>query len=253
MTPDIVADVGNTRIKWGRCTPDAVVEAATLPPDDAEAWQRQAEAWRAPRPAAWAIAGVHPARRDRLAAWAQQRGDSVTVLSDPRSLPLAVTVPDPGSVGIDRLLDAVAANALRRPDRPAVIIDAGSAITVDWIDESGAFTGGAILPGLGLMGKSLHDYTALLPLVEAPAQVPAVPGTTTTAAIHAGIYWAVVGGVWALVAAYSRHFDASPEVFLTGGDAAAIAAAAAGRARVVPLLTLSGVRLAALASARPLP
>jgi type III pantothenate kinase len=250
MTPDVVADVGNTRIKWGRCAPDAVAEAVSLPPDDAAAWQHQAETWRLPGPAAWAVAGVHPTRRDRFVEWIRQRGDLVTVVSDWRTLPIVVVVPNPESVGVDRLLDAVAVNALRRADRPAVVIDAGSAVTVDWIDEAGAFAGGAILPGIALMGKSLHDYTAMLPWADVPKQVPAVPGTGTVAAIQAGVFWAVAGGVWALVAAYSRRFDASPEVFLTGGDAALLAAATLGPARLVPLLTLSGLRLAAITPAR---
>jgi type III pantothenate kinase len=250
MTPDVVADVGNTRIKWGRCSADAVVEAVSLPPDDVGAWERQAETWRLPRPTAWAVAGVHPARRDRFVDWLRQRGNVVMVLEDWRSLPLAVRVSAPESVGIDRLLDAVAVNALRQRGRPAVVIDAGSAVTVDWIDETGAFAGGAILPGMSPMGKALHDNTALLPLVDTPKHVPpAVPGTTTATAIEAGVFWAVAGGVWALVAAYSRRFDASPEVFLTGGDAALLAAAKLGPAHLVPLLTLSGLRLAAITSA----
>jgi len=242
MTPDVVADVGNTRIKWGRCAPDGVVEAVSLPPDDTAAWDRQAEAWHLPRPAAWAGASVHPARCARLAEWLRQRGDTVTVLTEAASLPLVVKVPNPDHVGIDRLLDAVAVNALREPDRPAVVIDAGSAVTVDWLNEAGAFVGGAILPGLGLMAKSLHEHTALLPLVEVPAQRPAVPGTATAPAIEAGIFWAVAGGVRALVAAYAEAFDASPQLFLTGGDAPALRSTLLA-AHYSPFLTLDGIRL----------
>ncbi|MEK7734665.1 MAG: type III pantothenate kinase, partial [Pseudomonadota bacterium] len=47
-----------------------------------------------------------------------------------------------------------------------LLVDAGSAVTVDYVDQDGAFCGGAILPGLRLMAKALHDYTALLPLIE---------------------------------------------------------------------------------------
>jgi type III pantothenate kinase len=245
MTPDVVVDIGNTRIKWGRCSPDAVVVAVSLAPDDENAWNRQAEAWNLQSPMSWAIAGVQPAWRDRLLAWVNQRGDVATILADWRDLPLVVRVPKPEGVGIDRLLDAVAVNALRTPGRPAVVIDAGSAVTVDWIDEAGAFAGGAILPGFGLMARCLHDYTALLPLIEVPKQMPPVPGKATASAIEAGIFWSVAGGVWGLVAAYGRQFDASPEVFLTGGDSALIASTPLGTGRLCPLLTLNGVQLAA--------
>src|SRR5260370_26776006 len=129
MIPDVVADVGNTRIKCGGCSADAVVEAVSLQRDDVGAWERQAETWRLLGPTAWAVAGVRPARRERLTDWVRQRGDLVTVLEDWCSLPLVVRVPMPEGVGIDRLLDAVAVNALRQPSRPAVVVDAGSAAT----------------------------------------------------------------------------------------------------------------------------
>src|SRR5437879_1225834 len=98
MTPDVVADVGNTRIKWGRCSADAVVEAVSLPPDDTEAWQRQRAAWTLQPTTTWAIAGVHPARRDQLAEWVRQRGDRTIILRDAGSLPLVVKVPKPNGV-----------------------------------------------------------------------------------------------------------------------------------------------------------
>ena len=134
-------------------------------------------------------------------------------------------------------------------DRQSTHIDAGSAVTVDWVDETGAFCGGAIMPGFGLMAKALHDYTALLPLIEPPQDIPAVPGVATIPAIQAGVFWAVVSGVWGLVTAYARHYDATPEVILTGGDGPLIGVTCPGPARIVPLLTLDGVRLAAQAPA----
>ena len=130
------------------------------------------------------------------------------------------------------------------------MIDAGTAVTVDWIDGTGAFAGGTILPGPGLMSTALHEHTALLPLIEVPTEVPVVPGTTTRLAIEAGVFWAVVGGVWGVVAAYARRFDATPAVFLTGGSASLIAAVPVGSAQLCPLLTLEGIRLAARSPAR---
>jgi type III pantothenate kinase len=245
MTPHVVADVGNTRIKWGRCAPDAVLEAVSLPPDDPAAWQAQADDWSLSSSATWAIAGVHPARRTRLAAWIRRRGDNVAVLADWKSLPLAIAVPKPESVGIDRLLDAVAANALRDSERPAIVVDAGSAVTVDWIDETGAFQGGAILPGFALMAKALHDYTALLPLIETPRRLPELPGRETLPALEAGVFWAVAGGVQAVVAEYVEKSERLPHVFLTGGDAALLHDTVFHHAQLCPLLTIDGIRRSA--------
>ena len=76
----MVADVGNTRVKWGRCSPTAVEDVALLSPDDPEAWAAKVDEWGLARRLTWVISGVHPHRRDRLAAWARQRGDVVRVL-----------------------------------------------------------------------------------------------------------------------------------------------------------------------------
>jgi type III pantothenate kinase len=246
MTPDLVADVGNTRIKWGRCAGGAIRESISLPPDEG-AWSEQAGRWGLSSPGHWAIAGVHPARRDHLADWLRRRGDEVRFFDDPGLLPLRVLLERPDRVGIDRLLDAVAANSRRVPGIPAVVIDAGTAVTVDWLDGTGAFRGGAIMPGLRLMAQALHDYTALLPLVEAPRRMPALPGNATRPAIEAGIFWAVAGGVRGLVEAYEEGAGTAAQVFLTGGDAAVIQTVLGpwGVNTYWPDMTLEGIRLTA--------
>jgi type III pantothenate kinase len=242
---NIVADVGNTRIKWGWCAPDGLAAVAALPPDDPAAWEETLATWEQLGPRSWTLAGVHPARRDRLAAWLRQRGEAVRVLTDPRDLPLAVKVPAPERVGIDRLLDAVAANTRRRPGVPAVVVDAGSAVTVDAVDAAGAFRGGAIFPGLRLMAQALHSHTALLPLVEVRAAAPPVPAADTPSAVAAGVYWAVVGGVEALVRRMQAAWGVAPDVFLGGGDARLLAPGLAGPVTVWPEITLEGLRLTA--------
>jgi type III pantothenate kinase len=242
--PMLVVDVGNSRLKWGRCDGAAVADSVALPPDEA-AWQRQLRAWQLEGPVLWAVASVQPERRQRFTAWARDRGDSVRVVEDPARLPLRVLVERPDWVGIDRLLDAVAANHRRQPGRPAVLIDAGSAVTVDWLDADGAFRGGSIFPGLRLMALALHEHTALLPLVEVSQPRPTVPATSTPAAMVAGMYWAAVGGIRALAREMAAG-SAAPHLFLTGGDAALLAPALDGPDLCVwPTMTLEGLRLAA--------
>jgi type III pantothenate kinase len=246
MTPAVVVDVGNTRLKWGRCREGAVAAVASLPPDDREAWASQADEWLTPQPDNWAVAGVHPQRRDAFVDWVYEcSGDAVVIIDDPAQLPLRVLLEHPEWVGIDRLLDAVAANSRRRPGAPAILIDAGSAVTVDLVDEAGAFRGGAILPGLRLMAQSLHDYTALLPLIDVPRAVPSLPGASTRAALEAGIFWAVAGGISALIERYAAAAPALPEIYLTGGDAPLLRPALRGKVVVWPEMTLEGIRLTA--------
>jgi type III pantothenate kinase len=243
VKPDVVVDVGNTRIKWGRCTDGGVTGIVALPPNHPGAWNQQLAYWAQTGSRTWVVAGVHPASRDRLAAWLRERGDKVQVLDRAAQLPLQVHLDDPGRVGIDRLLNAVAANGRRRPDSRAAIIDAGTAVTVDYVDETGAFRGGAILPGLRLMSQALHAYTALLPLVEVRAPAPPV-GDSTPAAIRAGVFWSVVGGIEALLRQLRGLAGADLDVYFTGGDGAILAGQLSAHVQVWPEMTLEGIRLA---------
>ena len=243
MRPNVVVDVGNSRIKWGLCGPDAVRESCSLPPNEPAAWKRQMELWTAAR-GLWVVAGVHPTRRDQLVEWLRECGQRVRVLDDPNDLPLRVSVARPDHVGVDRLLDAVAVNSRRMAGTPAVVVDAGSAVTVDLIDNSGAFAGGAILPGMRLMAKALHDYTALLPLLPPPNKPTAVPGTNTPAAMELGIFWAVAGGVEILSLEYRSLCRSPIEIFLTGGDGPRLYPVFP-EAQLWPEMTLEGIRLSA--------
>jgi len=247
MRTDIVVDVGNTRIKWGRCSPDAVVDSASLPPDDPAAWQEQLRRWQLAGPLAWVVAGVHPARRDRVADWLQEGGHTVRVLDDWRLLPVRTLVEHPRKVGIDRLLNVVAAKSKVQREVPLILISAGTAVVVDWVEEKGAFCGGAILPGFRLMAQALHDHTALLPRLEQPWTNPPVPGTSTPAAMQAGIFWAVAGGVRALIRQLTAQMASRHpcEIFLTGGDAPLLAPVLEQSVHLWPEMTLEGIRLTA--------
>jgi type III pantothenate kinase len=226
MRSHVVADIGNTRIKWGACAADRpqVAHAASLP-DEPEAWQRQLDDWRARPPLAgvsgpltWVLASVQPRRCERLRDWLSARGDRAEVLEHASQLPLEVAVPRPDHVGIDRLLDAVAAKFVLPPGQGAVLVDAGSAVTVDWLDEGHVFRGGAIFPGFRLMAEALHRHTALLPLVTVSHPVPDLPADATVPAMQAGIFLAVSGGIREAIQRY-RERGRQPQVFLTGGDA----------------------------------
>jgi type III pantothenate kinase len=242
MKPAVVADVGNSRIKWGRCVQGTVREICSLPPDNPAQWEQQRQRWEIGENNHWIVSSVHPARRELLIEWLRQCGQRVLELDDPASLPLHVKLARPDHVGMDRLLDAVAANSRRSAGVAAIVIDAGTAVTVDLVDETGAFAGGAIFPGFRLMAKALHDHTALLPLVEPPEQIPAVPGVATIPAIEIGIFWSVAGGVQALLQEYRIHCGLPVEVFLTGGDGRLLQAVVP-EARLWPEMTLEGIRL----------
>src|SRR5262249_33999907 len=142
----IVVDVGNSRIKWGLCSSEQVWSIAALSPDDPAAWQQQWDQWKLGKSQSWIVAGVHPQRVAALVDCLQGAGARVAVLVANTQLPLQVEAEVPAKVGIDRLLNAVAANRRRHENVAAIIADAGSAVTVDYIDPKGIFRGGAIYP-----------------------------------------------------------------------------------------------------------
>ena len=118
------------------------------------------------------------------------------------SIPVVADVDFPERVGLDRLLNGVAVNAIRPTSRAAIVVDSGTATTVDYVSANGVFCGGAILPGMELCAKSLHDYTALLPLLsvqELGGVGPVAPGRNTHDAIRNGLFWGQVGAIRELI------------------------------------------------------
>lgn len=264
----IVADVGNSRIKIGAFgtsdasslpAPMAVCEltlangrTGQFPVAELDQWCHQ---FASPS-ATWYIASVFPLASEHLVDairnWSR-RADYFCAIQEVtyRHVPLEIRVEEPARVGIDRLLGAVAVNQLRKWNHPAVVIDLGTAITVDLVEADGAFSGGAILPGIAMSAQALHDHTAALPLVamqslELPSPAPA---KSTTAAIEAGLYWGAVGAIRELVSIMSDKLDTRPELFLTGGASPRVAESLASTRKYpvhyVPHLVLSGIAITA--------
>ncbi len=169
-------------------------------------------------------------------------------------LPIEVRVDQPECVGIDRLLNAVAVNRLRQSQQPAIVVDLGTACTVDLISAEGAFEGGAILPGATLSAAALHSGTATLPQLTAESFdiPPAVVGKSTQAAISSGLYWGIIGAVHELVARISLESTEPPQLFLTGGEASRLVAHLTNhvqKPRHIPNLVLAGIAIVANDSA----
>jgi type III pantothenate kinase len=165
-------------------------------------------------------------------------------------VPLKVDVKQPERLGIDRMLTALAANRLRQPARPAIVVDMGTAMTVNFVSEGGVFQGGAILAGPSTALDALHGATSSLPRLghEVFVAPPAIVGKSTREAMAAGAYWGAVGAVRQIIERMAAACREEPEVFLTGGAAEPLAphiGLGSARARFIPHLVLSGIRLTA--------
>lgn len=180
------------------------------------------------------------------------------VVASPDTVPIEIRVDRPDAIGPDRLVNALAAARLHRT--PALVVDVGTATTWECIDETGAFVGGAIAPGLQLALAALADRTALLPRVGAILPGSAI-GRSTIEAIRSG----TVLGHRELVEGLTRRIRAelatisgvAPEAvltILTGGLAASSwGATLEGFDVRDPDLTLRGLALVATHAADPIP
>jgi type III pantothenate kinase len=198
------------------------------------------------------ITGSNPREVDRIWSEWPQHWPPPERLADRGRLPIVIDVDFPEKVGIDRLLHAIAANIVREAEQPAVIISSGTATTVDYVDAQGRFCGGAILPGFDLCARALHQYTALLPLIEMSTVLshdatPAELGKNTEAAITSGLYWGHVGAVKELMRRL-MHVDEvhhHPLLLLTGGAAPLLHPHLPTIVRDEPHLALQGLALVA--------
>lgn len=164
----------------------------------------------------------------------------IPLLTSETPLPIKLDYKTPATLGADRIAAACGAWGLH-PCEASLIIDAGTCITVDYLDAEGVYHGGAILPGLNMSLRALHDYTAKLPLVDLDTMAaPKIPGRSTTESIMAGTLGATMLALAGFVTLYRQR---SPElhVLLTGGDAQRLTAAGVSGWEPAPNLTLTGL------------
>lgn len=244
MTPLFVADIGNTRIKCARADEHRLHEVISLDSASPHLWTTDLCTLNSQPNNHWVVASVQPLVCKAFVEQMREDGATVRVLRDFRDVPLPIDVEMPEKVGIDRLLAAFAAKCQTGPAAAAAIVSAGTAVTVDLVDQRGVFRGGTILPGFRLMAQSLNQFTAQLPFVTEwePACEP--PGRDTVDAIRAGIHGAISGGVDRILDLYRRQAS-KLHVFLTGGDAAFLRLNSKFE-NAGPYLALDGLRRVAL-------
>ena len=254
----LLADVGNSRTKLALLSGVSQgmpllerrydLDSRDFNSDDFENWLRAA----VPASATFFIASVY----DTAAA---QLETAISAVSATHHLlvqrqrvhfsdfPLGVKTDQPDRVGIDRLAAATAASHLVSSKNGCIIIDCGTAASVDMVASEGQFLGGAILPGPALLARSLADGTSLLPEVSSlgHAPPPPMPGRSTNNAITAGIGFGIRGAVCRLVDEARRELGPEADIFLTGGWRGVVRGEFSN-VREFPDLVLFGIGIAAM-------
>ncbi len=177
----VVADLGNTRLKWAR-----VDRQRTIGRDDRDAGRQAGGlAWRPGKrgdestreESQWAISTVNPpvaiSSDEFLAANAVTR---VTWYDSAAQVPVKHELESAETAGADRALAVAAAIELLPKGGPGLVVSCGTALTIERITDDGTWQGGIIAPGLGVAARALHLLTAQLPMIEL-RQSPASLGT----------------------------------------------------------------------------
>jgi type III pantothenate kinase len=249
MTPNLLAIcIGNTRTRFGAFAGDKLEQSVIVPNANFTAISGEIE--RLYRPIADSgdavvmIASTSAPMTGRIVEQVHKRlGAKVIRVEQDMPVPIGKQLDPEAIVGEDRLLNAAAAYDVMR--QACVVVDAGTAITVDFVDGTGTFHGGAIAAGVQIMLNGLADGATELPGVEMAAPTEPI-GHSTVEAIRSGVFYGVRGMVRELTEHYAEVAGLFPVVIATGGDAELLFKDFELIDRTVPDLTLLGMRLTLL-------
>ena len=229
---NLAVDIGNTAIKYALFEDEGLVYAG-------QATEEQA-----------LLGDSRLAAADNLILASVRQGQSVLpdrmgvkgkVLGLTFETPVPVTnrYETPQTLGVDRLAAVVGA-AYLFPDTDCLVIDAGTCITLDFVDRDKNYLGGSISPGLEMKFRALHTFTQRLPLLQRPPAAVPLAGRNTAGAIQSGVLNGTVAELNGLISAY-RSTSPDLVVVLCGGDAAFFETNLKAPIFVVPELVLIGL------------
>lgn len=229
----LLVSIGNTRTRLALAQGDRLEPSQVFPNSDLSAIAVSACSLlhvgaQDTDPPTAIFASVNPPAAEALEAELTAKGVQVLKFGKDLVIPVVNSLTDDSTLGPDRLLDAL--GAFSRSSQACIVVDAGTAVTVDFIDGEGTFHGGAISPGLSMMLRALKEQTAALPLVSlTPDIVPHADadiaadkppfGKDTRHAIAVGVISSIRGMVHTLIDRYAAYYKAYPRVVATGGDA----------------------------------
>ncbi len=209
---NLIIDIGNSRVKVAVMDHHTVVEEDATDDYSPEVIKTLAQKYDISRSI---VSSTRGAQSDVVESVRSIVGHSMLFDSSVR-VPMAIQYSTPSSLGRDRLAAAVGAREMFG-ERDMLIVDFGTAITIDLVSRSGGFEGGAISPGVMLRFRALHDFTASLPLCDPTHRVVDV-ARSTTEAIESGVMNGVCYEIEGYISRFSQKYDELSIIFV-GGDA----------------------------------
>lgn len=242
----LAIDVGNTVTKFGVFAADELAgtwEVTTSERCTAdEAWAQAAcaiDMLGAPEPTSAILSCVVPSLAEVWrSALGKLCGARPYVVGPGLKTGIRMRYDDPSEVGSDRVADAVAARETY--GAPVVVVDLGTTTNIEVVDESGAFAGGIIAPGVALGARSLTAAAARLPMIELRAPERVI-GRSTRSAMQSGVVLGEAARIGGLLDAVMDELGTDAPVVITGDGAAQVAALISHDAVVDETLTLRGL------------
>ena len=131
-------------------------------------------------------------------------------------LPIRNLYATPETLGVDRIAAACGAWQLY-PDQASLVIDIGTCINYEFVNQQGEYLGGAISPGVRMRFASMHQFTAKLPIVE-PNEAPPLTGESTVSSLQSGVMNGILEEIKGMINRYQQEHPLL-KVILCGGDA----------------------------------
>lgn len=240
----LAIDIGNTRVHCGLFCGKRLVRRFAFPTVSCRSPSAVARALirgqKRTTVEGVCIVSVVP-RLNRIFREALRQAFGVKVLfATPQTIGITLRGYPARRIGTDRLVNALAAYA--RCKKACIVVDVGTAITIDAVNVRGEFLGGAIVPGLDLMAEALYRMTERLPRVRLVRQRRAI-GRDTRACIRSGLFHGTVGMIDRTVEAIAREMGSRPAIIATGGGVRSVMGHSRAVRRSHPDLTLEGLRM----------
>ena len=213
----LAVDQGNTLLKLTLFEGSEPVESCRFSADAIEDLFSVVERWNPDCGAFCSVGKIDSRMVESLRLALEGR---LLLLSRSTKLPVKIDYATPITLGLDRVALAAGVASIYKGES-VMVVDAGTAVTLDVVDSDSTFRGGRISPGMRLRFESLHSHTSALPLLNDEGEIP-VLGDSTVSSIRSGVVMGLADEIVETFRQYKNKFGCS-RVALTGGDAGVIA------------------------------
>lgn len=249
----IAVDIGNTNITIGLFLKSVEEQVTSIPGDSTDKltecfkdfWEKvpvSEMSKEKKRDGVIVVSSVKPVWTSQVKKIVEDAlGEKIYLIGKDIPLPMDISIKEADKIGTDRVLAAAAAYSV--VEKAIVIVDFGTALTIDLVDDRGIFLGGAILPGFEICAEGLNKHTAQLPKIKVTK--PKLPfGQTTTEAINCGLYYSAIGTLQEIIRRYAEKIGTWPQTVITGSAAKIIKDDCDFIDSYVPNMVVKGIALA---------